>query len=114
MKPVLRHNFALVALALLALVTAVSANLVAQEPVEGGRKVSARVVPQYPSLARTMKIQGVVKAEVLVAPNGTVKSVEIKGGHPLFVQSVQDALRQWKWEPGPRETHELVELKFTL
>ena len=32
-----------------------------------------------------MRIEGSVKADVLVAPNGTVKSVEIKGGHPLLV-----------------------------
>ncbi|MGA7400043.1 MAG: energy transducer TonB [Candidatus Sulfotelmatobacter sp.] len=82
--------------------------------MESARKVLVRVAPQYPSLARSMNIQGVVKADVLVAPNGTVKSVEIKGGHPLFVQSAQNALREWKWEPAPHESHETVELKFTL
>lgn len=61
-----------------------------------------------------MKIQGSVRADVLVAPNGTVKSIEIKGGHPLLVQSAQIALHEWKWEPAPHETHEFVELKFTL
>ncbi len=110
MRPFLRHSFALVALALLVLVAAVSANLVAQG--EGGRKVLVRVAPQYPSLARSMKIQGTVKADVLVEPNGSMKSDEIKGGHPLLVQSVQDALHLWRWEPGPRETHEIIELKF--
>jgi TonB family protein len=114
MKPALRHSFTLVALALLVLGTAVSANLGAQDHGEGGRKITARVDPYYPRLARSMNIRGVVKADVLVAPNGTVKSLEIKGGHPLFVQSVQDAVRQWKWEPGPRETHEIVELKFAF
>ena len=51
---------------------------------------------------------------MLVEPNGTVKSVEIKGGHPLLVQSAQMALQAWKWEPASHETHEIVELKFTL
>ena len=114
MKFLLRHSFALVALALLPTLAAVSADLFAQDHAEGARKVVVRVAPQYPSLARSMNIQGVVKADVLVAPNGTAKSVEIKGGHPLFVQSAQNALREWKWEPAPHETHEIVELKFTL
>jgi hypothetical protein len=61
-----------------------------------------------------MKIQGTVRADVLVEPNGSMKSDEIKGGHPLLVQSVQDALHLWKWEPGPRETHEIIELKFSF
>ncbi|MFZ0773771.1 MAG: energy transducer TonB [Candidatus Sulfotelmatobacter sp.] len=84
-----------------------------QEPSEGSRKVVTKVVPQYPSLARAMNIQGNVRADVLVAPNGKVKSIEVKGGHPLLAQAAQDALRLWKWEPAPRETHEIVELKFT-
>jgi TonB family protein len=85
----------------------------AQEHSESMRKVVARVIPQYPTLARSMNIQGSVKADVLVAPNGTVKLVEVKGGHPLLAQSAQNALHEWKWEPAPRETHETVELRFT-
>jgi TonB family protein len=84
----------------------------AQESSEGIRKVVSKVLPQYPSIARSMRLQGVVRADVLVAPNGTVKSVEVKGGHPLLAQSAQNALREWKWEPAPRETHESVELRF--
>ncbi len=85
-----------------------------QDHTESGRKIVIRVAPQYPNLAHSMKIQGVVKADVLVAANGSVKSVEVKGGHPLFVQSAQNALREWKWEPAPHDTHEIVELKFSL
>jgi hypothetical protein len=61
----------------------------AQQPSEGMRKIVTRVPPKYPSLARSMNVQGTVKADVLVAPNGTVKSVEVKGGHPLFVQAAR-------------------------
>ena len=84
----------------------------AQDQVESTRKIVARVAPIYPKLARSLNIQGTVKADVLVAANGTVKSVEIKGGHPLLVQAAQTALHDWKWEPAARETHEIVELKF--
>jgi TonB family protein len=88
--------------------------IAAQDPSESARKIVARTPPQYPTIARSMKIQGSVRADVLVEPNGTVKSVEIKGGHPLLVQSAQMALQAWKWEPASHETHEIVELKFTL
>jgi TonB family protein len=76
------------------------------------RKVVSRVTPPYPSLARPMHIQGSVKLEAVVAPNGTVKSVGTKGGHPLLVQSAQNAIVQWKWEPAPHETREVVEIRF--
>ena len=87
-------------------------NAAAQEAPGGSRKVVTRVVPQYPGLARTMNIQGTVRLDVLVASNGKVTSVEVTGGHPVLAQSAQDALRQWKWEPAPRETHEIVEMRF--
>jgi len=84
----------------------------AQDATEVNRKIVAKVQPQYPALARPLKIQGNVRAEVLVAPDGKVKSVDVRGGHPLLVQSAEQALRQWKWEPASRETHEEIELKF--
>jgi TonB family protein len=84
----------------------------AQESSEGARKVVSRVTPQYPIIALRMSIQGNVKVEVLVAPNGAVKSLEVKGGHPMLADAAQNAVRQWKWEPAAHETHESVELKF--
>jgi TonB family protein len=84
----------------------------AQESTASARKVVTQVMPQYPSLARTMRIQGLVRLDVLVEPSGKVKSFEVKGGHPVLVQSAEDALRQWKWEAESHESHEMVELKF--
>src|SRR5579862_8975405 len=51
---------------------------------------------------------GSVRADVVVEPSGKVKSVDVKGGHPLLAQSAQDALREWKWEPAAHETHQTV------
>ena len=79
----------------------------------GTRKVVTRVTPQYPGMARSMSIRGSVKLEAVVAPNGTVKSVEVKGGHPLLAQAAQNAIHEWKFEPAPRETREAIEIKFT-
>src|SRR5712671_6590938 len=85
---------------------------VAQDASESVRKVLTRVPPQYPSLARSMNIKGSVRAVVLVAPNGTVKSVEVKGGHPVLADAAQNALRQWKFEPASHETYEIIEIRF--
>jgi len=76
------------------------------------RKVTNRVVPAYPSLARTMNVHGVVKIEAVVAPNGVVKGVEIKGGHPLLIQSAESAVRKWKWQPAQHESKEVIEVRF--
>jgi TonB family protein len=79
---------------------------------DGVRRVVNKVVPQYPSLARSMNLQGVVRVDVLVASDGKVKYVEVKGGHPVLADAAQNAVRQWKWAPAARETHESVELRF--
>ena len=84
----------------------------AQESADGTRKVLTKTQAVYPTLARSMNIHGVVKVEALVLPNGTVKSVVVKGGHPLLTQSAVTAVGHWKFEPVTRETKELIEIKF--
>ena len=79
---------------------------------ESTRKVVNKVTPRYPELARTMSLKGLVRVEAVVAANGTVKSVETKGGHPVLVQAAQNAIRQWKYEPSPHETKETIEIQF--
>lgn len=51
-----------------------------------------------------MALQGTVKIEALVSPDGTVKETQIKGGHPVLAQAAVNSVR---------ETHETVEVKFT-
>jgi TonB family protein len=79
----------------------------------GDRKVTARVSPAYPELARKMRLQGVVKIEAVVKPNGTVKSTRVLGGNPVLVDAATDAVSKWKFESGPSETTEIVQLTFT-
>lgn len=83
------------------------------EPSAGVRKVIVRVPPPYPPVARTMKLSGTVKLEVLVQAGGSVKSVQVKGGNPVLAQSAQNAVRSWKWEKADRETTEQVECYFS-
>jgi outer membrane biosynthesis protein TonB len=45
-------------------------------------------------------------------PDGSVRTVDIKGGHPVLAQAAVIAVRKWRWEPAPRESRESVELKF--
>ncbi len=76
------------------------------------RKVSTRVTPVYPELAKKMHIHGAVRVEAIVRPNGTVKSTRVLGGNPVLVESAQDAVSKWKFEAGQSETTEVVQLAF--
>ena len=66
----------------------------------------------YPELAKRMSISGVVKVEVVVAPNGSVKSTKVVGGHPLLVNAAVDAVKKWRFETASEETTGVVEFKF--
>ena len=76
------------------------------------RKLVSKVAPDYPQLARKLRLSGTVKFEVLVATNGAVKSVRVKGGNPVLVESAENALREWRWEKSERDSTEVVEIKF--
>jgi TonB family protein len=80
---------------------------------EGKRKVKSRVAPSYPELAKRMSVTGKVKIEVIIAPDGHVKSTRAVGGHPLLVQACQDAVKEWKFFPAPEESTQIVEFDFT-
>jgi TonB family protein len=110
MKTLMRQGAILSMAAVLALVFAGFAH--AQDATDTARKIVNKVPPVYPTLARSMNIHGVVKVEAHVAPNGVVKSVDVIGGHPVLTQSAVTAVFRWKFEPNPKETKELVEIKF--
>jgi TonB family protein len=85
----------------------------AQQAEEGKRKTKTKVNPTYPDLARRMNISGRVKIEVVIAPDGHVKSSRAVGGHPVLVQPCLDAVREWRFEAAPEETTQLIEFSFS-
>jgi TonB family protein len=85
----------------------------AQTQTEADRRlVVQRTAPIYPPLAHNMALQGVVRMEAVVSPDGSVKTVAVKGGHPVLAQAAVNAVRQWKWQKAARETLEPVEVRF--
>ena len=77
------------------------------------RKVKSKSAPTYPELARRMNITGVVKVQITVDKSGTVKNVKLVGGHPLLATAAMDAVKRYRYEPGPEETTGIVvEFRF--
>ncbi len=75
------------------------------------RRAKDKTTPVYPELARRMKLAGTVRIEVVIAANGTVKSTKALGGHPLLIQAATEAIKKWRYEPGP-ETTMVVAVNF--
>ncbi|MGB8523149.1 MAG: energy transducer TonB [Candidatus Acidiferrales bacterium] len=76
------------------------------------RKVRVRTVPDYPSLARQLKVTGKVKIEVTVAADGHVTTTRVIGGSPLLVNAAVDAVKKWRFEAATKETMEMVIFEF--
>ncbi len=79
---------------------------------ESKRKVKVLVKPQYPDLAKKLSLSGLVKIEVTIGPDGKVKRTHIVGGHPVLATEAEKAAFQSEFEPGPKETTEIIEFKF--
>ena len=82
-------------------------------PEPGKRKVKSKVAPVYPELAKRMNVVGRAKIEVIITPDGRVKSTRALGGHPLLVQACLDAVKEWKFVAAPEETTQVVECEFS-
>jgi protein TonB len=61
--------------------------------------IASRVQPEYPTMARQLKIQGSVELEAQVAENGTVTKVDIVSGNPVLTLTAVDAVKRWKFKP---------------
>jgi protein TonB len=58
-----------------------------------------KVEPVYPALPRQMGRGGRVELRAIVATDGTIQSLQVVSGDPLFIQSALDAVRQWRYRP---------------
>jgi protein TonB len=76
------------------------------------RKAIDKVTPIYPEIARRTHLRGIVRLEVVVRPNGSVKSTKVLGGSPVLIESATDAVLKWRFEAAPEETTETVQLTF--
>jgi TonB family protein len=71
------------------------------------------VQPIIPEFATKLNLTGTVKIEVTIASDGTVRSTRILGGHPVLAAAAESAAQKSTFQPGPRETVEVIEFKFS-
>jgi protein TonB len=61
--------------------------------------VANKVQPDYPPMARQLRIQGSVELEALVTEAGDVAKVEIVSGNALLTNAAAQAVKRWKFRP---------------
>jgi TonB family protein len=78
------------------------------------RAVKTRIQPAYPEIARRMRISGVVRLAVTVDSEGKVIDVKPLSGNNMLSAAAAEAVRKWRFEPGPGEATEEIALNFAL
>jgi len=58
-----------------------------------------RVEPVYPPLAKQMGRSGRVELRAVIATDGSIQSLQVVSGDPLFIQSALQAVQQWRYRP---------------
>ena len=61
---------------------------------KGSRAIKIRTPPEYPAIARQMNLRGSVQLEVTIRADGSVKDVQVIGGHPLLANAAARSVKQ--------------------
>jgi protein TonB len=61
--------------------------------------IASRTAPEYPPVARQLKLEGTVEVEAVVAEDGSVEQVNIVSGNPVLTKAAAAAVKKWKFNP---------------
>ena len=82
-------------------------------------KLVRKIIPEYPSIAKTARISGVVHLIGTIAKDGTIRNLQLVSGHPMLARAAIEAVQQWVYRPTllngqPVEVIAPIEVTFTL
>jgi protein TonB len=63
------------------------------------KAATKKTPPDYPPIAKQLKIVGRVVVDVTIDADGNVESVKIVSGNAMLTQSVIAAVKKWKFTP---------------
>jgi periplasmic protein TonB len=90
-----------------------------QMSADASEIVALPVRPNYPLLARQMKVQGSVVLQVLIGKDGIIQNLRVVSGPHILAGAAEDAVRQWHFRPhfeGSEavETQAKITVNFTI
>ena len=82
-------------------------------------RVSRTVNPNYPLLAKQMKVQGAVVLQALIDKAGKIEDLHVVSGPAILSAAAQEAVKQWHFKPyyqggQPVETEARITVNFTI
>lgn len=78
-----------------------------------------RVQPDYPTIAKLMRLSGTVLLRATIGRDGEVREVEVLSGNPILAQAALNAVREWRYRPTllsgePVEVETEITVNFIL
>jgi protein TonB len=78
-----------------------------------------KILPAYPPLARSARIQGQVVLQAVISKQGVIENLKVLAGHPMLVPAAIEAVRQWRYRPyvlnnEPVEVETQIIVNFSL
>ena len=58
-----------------------------------------KILPVYPPLARSARIQGQVVLQAVISKQGVIENLKVLAGHPMLAPAAIEAVRQWRYRP---------------
>jgi protein TonB len=82
-------------------------------------KLLRKVIPEYPAMAKTARISGIVRLIGIIGKDGAIRNLQLVSGHPMLARAALEAVRQWVYKPtllngNPVEVIAPIEVNFTL
>lgn len=69
--------------------------------------------PVFPSIAKSARVSGTVKVQILVGKDGTVQSLHVVDGPRLLQSAATDAVKSWRFRPYTI-SNQTVEMQTTV
>ena len=81
--------------------------------------ISRPVEPNYPLLAKQMKVQGAVVLEALIGRDGNIQDLHVLSGPAILSAAAREAVKQWRFRPyllsgEAVETEARITVNFTI
>jgi TonB family protein len=81
--------------------------------------VSRSVEPNYPLLAKQMKVQGAVILQALIGKEGNIQDLHVVSGPAILSSAAREAVKQWRFKPYYQggqavETEARITVNFTI
>jgi protein TonB len=55
--------------------------------------------PLYPVIAKSARVQGTVRIQAVIAPDGMIGNLKVMSGPPLLINAAIEAVSRWRYQP---------------